>query len=83
MVEIVKDACLQVASNVCVELSCKFDYAKTIVALGMCTYNLGYVKRLLSLILIPHLVEIKFAFCVEKPKEMGHYSSTTSRCKVV
>ncbi len=35
MVEIVQDACLQVVSNLCVELTCKFHDAKTIVALGM------------------------------------------------
>jgi hypothetical protein len=35
MVEIVRDACLQVVSNLCVELTCKFHDAKTIVALGM------------------------------------------------
>ncbi len=35
LVEIVKDAFLQVASNLCVELTCKFHDAKTIVALGM------------------------------------------------
>jgi hypothetical protein len=35
MAVIVKDACLQVASNLCFELICKFHDAKTIVALGM------------------------------------------------
>jgi hypothetical protein len=35
MVEIVKDACLQVASNLCVGLTCKFHDVKFIVALGM------------------------------------------------
>jgi hypothetical protein len=35
MVEIMKNGCLQVASNLCVELTCKFHDAKTIVALGM------------------------------------------------
>jgi hypothetical protein len=29
------------------------------------------MKRLLSLILIPHLVEMKFAFCVEKKRKRG------------
>jgi hypothetical protein len=35
MVEIMKNACSQVASNLCVELTCKFHDVETIVALGM------------------------------------------------